>query len=434
MKIGKLKLQMVFCLAFIMIIAGSAKLKAQQIDSTWTVINSTNYSGTSLNNALNALIAQGKTKFYISDGVYNLDGNIVINQPNIIIQGQSKDNTKLVQTNASRNTIEISSDNVQVSNLNINNQAGGISVSCHNSNNVSVENCAIYGAKNNHAVVFVKDGTDDIADVENNNLNLNNIVEKNQIYSNYAGDGVFFSKQGYGTLDNNVIIGTRVAFYLSRNSEVSYNVIENSPTNGIRYAVPAYDNKIVGNTIENSNYSGISVARENTAATPTNYRANNLKIDNNTIIGARYFGIEASNLKGSEMVGNNIDSPDYNGIYALYSDALTISQNHISNSNYNLKGGKLNSWDTTYDSGIMIDYMVTNSNIDSNTIINLTNSCPFGVRIQPDPSNTYNNITNNTISGYFDNAISSKVESPFYNVIGTDNTISLIPQPTSLNK
>lgn len=49
-------------------------------------------------------------------------------------------------------------------------------------------------------------------------------------------------------------------------------------------------------------------------------------------------------------------------------------------------------------------------------------------KVQPDPSNTYNNITGNTISGYFNNAISSKLESPFYNVIASDNTISLIPQ------
>ncbi|KHD36549.1 S-layer protein [Clostridium acetobutylicum] len=427
-KMSSLKLQLLFCITFIMIIAGGGKLKAEQIDNSWTVIDSATYSGTSLNNAINTLIAQGKTKFYISDGVYNLDGSIDLNVPNISIQGQSKDNTKIIQTNTSRNTLEISADGAKISNLNINNQAGGISVSCHNSNNVSVENCEIYGAKNNHALVFVKDGTDDIADVENSKLNINNVIEKNQIYSSYSGDGVFFSKQSYGTLDSNVIIGTRVAFYLSRNSEVGYNVIENSPTNGIRYAVPAYDNKIIGNTIENSTNSGISVARENPSVTPVNYRADDLKIDNNTIIGSRYFGIEASNLKESEIAGNTIDSTDFNGVYVLYSDKLSISQNHINNSNYNLKEGEVDSWNTTYDSGIMMDYMVTNSNVYGNTIINLSNNCPYGIRVQPDPSNTYNNITGNTISGYFNNAISSKLESPFYNVISSDNTISLIPQ------
>ncbi|MBC2586855.1 S-layer protein, partial [Clostridium acetobutylicum] len=214
---------MVFTCMIFVVGLNASKLKAQQVDATWTTIDTSKCSESSLNNVINKLIGEGQRKFYILNGVYNLNGSIELNQPNVIIQGQSKECTKIVQSNPLKNSIEINSDGIQVSNLNVNNQSGGVAVSCRNSNNVNVQGCVIYGAQNDQAVVFSKDGGNDIQDVENSNLNMCNILEGNEIHSYFSDGGVLFSKQNHGTIDSNFIVGSRISFRLCRNSTVSYN-------------------------------------------------------------------------------------------------------------------------------------------------------------------------------------------------------------------
>ncbi|KHD36548.1 S-layer protein [Clostridium acetobutylicum] len=424
---------MVFTCMIFIVGLNASKLKAQQVDATWTTIDTSKCSESSLNNVINTLIGEGQRKFYILNGVYNLNGSIELNQPNVIIQGQSKECTKIVQSNPLKNSIEINSDGVQVSNLNVNNQSGGVAVSCRNSNNVNVQGCVIYGAQNDQAVVFSKDGGNDIQDVENSNLNMCNILEGNEIYSYFSDGGVLFSKQNHGTIDSNFIVGSRISFRLCRNSTVSYNKIKNSATNGIRYTVPAYSNNILGNIIRNTRSSGILVTREKPWVTPTDYRASGSKIDGNTINGSRYFGIEINNLKGAEVEGNVINNIDFNGIYILYSDSIQVVQNQIGNPNYLLVDGKTQNWDERYNSGIILDYMVSNSTLDKNIITNSMDNCPYGIRIQPDASNCKNTITNNIINGFFKNGISMRSDAPFSNIMGDGNVVNIITMPSSSN-
>ena len=190
----------------------------------------------------------------------------------------------------------------------------------------------------------------DIGLVETNDLDDNNVVDGNTIYSELSGDskdGVIFTKQKNGSVKNNIIKGSRIAFYLCRNSEVSYNTIEDSETNGIRYTVPAYDNKILYNTIVNTKASGIAVVRNNRDVTNEDYRATNLEIKNNSITNSRYFGIEISNLKNSIISDNNLNKMDFEGVYLLFADNLSIERNEILNCNLQQVNGKLWNWYTS---------------------------------------------------------------------------------------
>jgi len=409
------------------------------IDSSWVVIDTTTTAKTALDDVINQYITHGNTKFYIKDGVYNLNNSIKVNLQNVIIHGESKEKTQIIQPNVGNNNIEVTADNVQVSNLTIDNKQGEIAFVSKDSDKVTLEDCIIYGSPNNSAVAFWgKTVVNDIDAVENNNLCSNNIIQRNTIYSHLSGnlkDGLVFMKQKNGTIINNTILGNRIAFYLCRNSEVSSNTIENSDTNGIRFTVPAYDNKISNNTIDNTLASGICVVRSDSGITPSSYRASNITISNNTITNSRYFGIEISNLKDSTITNNTINQIDFDGIYLLYSDTLTVKQNKI----YDIglatatNGRKLWAWDENLNSGIFIDYSVCNSFLDYNEITNNYNNCLYGIKIQSGGLNLNNLITYNTITGDFSTGIDANTGHPEYTIIQNNLVnLNLIPAPTNL--
>ncbi|MBW9159293.1 right-handed parallel beta-helix repeat-containing protein, partial [Clostridium tagluense] len=404
------------------------------LDATWTIIDgTTDKANISLNTVINSLIMDGKTKFWIKDGVYNLNGSITINKSNIIIQGESKDNTKIIQTDSGSNSIETRNTNsVQVSELTIDNTIGKIAFLCQSSNKVELKNCIINGSLTNSAITFYgKQCANDIAAVENSDLDDSNIIDGNTVYSylpdGNVKDGIIFAKQKNGKIRNNTISGSRIAFYLSRNSEVSNNTIADSNTNGIRCTVPAYDNKISNNKIENTKASGITVDRDSKDITTKEYRATGLEISDNTINNSRYFGIEVSNLNGATIKNNKLNKIDFSGIYLLFCDYLAIDSNQIYDCGLSKLNGNLWGWPENTNSGIFADYMVTYSEIHLNEITNsneLNQDCPFGVRIQADETNHDNKVTGNTITDYFEYGTSIRTGNPVNN-IDSPNTINL---------
>lgn len=392
-------------------------LSSPPIDSSWIVIDTSATTAVSLDYIINNYIAQGKTKFYIKDGTYNLNDSIRINLKDVIVCGQSKEHTKIVQLNTGKNNIEVTADNVHVQNLTINNEHGEIAFTAKDSDYVTLEDCIIYGSPNNSAVAFWgRTGVNDIDAVNNNNLTSNNIIRGNTVHSSSTKtkDGLTFMKQKNGILENNTLIGSRIAFYLCRDSDVNSNIIKNSSSGGIRVTVPAYDNKIFNNTIDNTLESGISVVRNDSSATGITYRASNIQIISNNITNSRYFGIEIANLSNSSIYGNTISNIDFDGIYLLYADNLNVNNNIISNIGLTTNGvhSKLFGWDENLNSGIFIDYSVCNSSIDSNEITNPYNKCIHGIRMQSGGSNLQNSIINNTIAGNFSTGIDATTNSP----------------------
>jgi parallel beta-helix repeat protein len=415
-------------------VAEAYSIDINSLDSSWTIIDEAYVAGGFLNEVLDSLIASGYNKFFIRNGTYYLSDTIILTNPNVCIWGESTDNTKINQTNTAAVGIKILSDNVEIDGINLDNHIGKEAISAYDVNNVSIQNCVIFGSDANMAIAFYgKYVTNENDAVESSNLNSNNHILGNTIYSNLTGDvkdGLFFSKQINGLVKNNIIQGSRIAFYLSRNSEISNNLIENSESNGIRYGVPAYDNKIIDNTIVNTKASGILVVRNDTGITPNTYRASNLIIRNNHISKSRYFGIEISNLANSVIENNIIEESDFYGIYLLFADYLTIQNNMIKESSLDDVNGQLWGWNPVNNAGIFLDYMVTNSIFNENDISN-EDDCPYGIKIQSGGTNLYNKVTNNKITGNYDEGITANEGEP-ENTIVSGNTIKLnvkkIPQ------
>ncbi|GKX68552.1 fibronectin type III domain-containing protein [Inconstantimicrobium mannanitabidum] len=414
-------------------------LSSYTIDSSWYVISPADTATTPLDDIINQKMAEGETKFYIKNGDYYLNSSIRITSPNVIIYGESKEHTQIIQLNSGNNNIEVTGSNVEVSNLTINNKNGAAAFTSRDADYVTLQDCIIYGSCNNSAVTFWgRIGVTDLDAVENKNLSDHNVIQNNIIHSNLNSsekDGLVFLKQINGSITNNIITGNRIAFYLCRNSDVSYNSISNSDTNGIRCTVPAYDNTIMYNTIDNTLASGICVVRNDQGATPSSYRAHGFKISHNTITNSRYFGIEISNLEDDSnnpddsIDSNTISQVDFDGIYLLYSTNLKILNNKIADVGLATatNGRNIWGWNSNLNSGIFLDYLASGSIIDSNEITNNNNACLNGIKIPSNNLNQNNVITHNTIIGYFSNPIAGNINSPDYTTI-SDNLILLEPE------
>gem|GEM_PF-3014128 len=397
------------------------------LDSSWTIIDESYVDGGYLNEVIDRLIDEGSNKFYIRNGSYSLSDTIILSTPDISILGESNTNTIIRQLNPAAVGIRILSDNISVKDIYLDNQIGREGIAAYDVNNVTIQNCTIYGSNSNSAIAFYGKNVPNENDaVTNNNLCENNAIIDNIIYSNLiydSKDGIFFSKQKNGLISNNTIDGSRIAFYLSNDSKISNNVVINSESNGIRYGVPAYNNTIENNTIENTKASGIVVVRNDTGSTDNAYRASNLILRNNYITKTRYFGIEISNLKDSQIENNTIAESDFYGIYLLFADNLMVHKNTIKESNLCVINGALWSWNTADNSGIFLDYMVQNSVFSENIIENEAD-CPFGIKIQSGGTNINNQIINNVISGYYSYGISANEQMP-ENTIISGNSIYL---------
>ncbi|WP_446897090.1 fibronectin type III domain-containing protein [Clostridium sp. LBM24168] len=422
----------------------SIKLMSYAIDDTWTVIDTTSIPETeTLDKVIGDYMADGKMKFYIKNGEYILNESININKSGIIIQGESKENTKIIQNNSAINAITVTENDVEVSNLTIDSSHGRTAFSTSDSqtiNNVKLHDCIIYGSPYVFAVAFYgtpyTNDVEDNAVVESGNLAQGNIIENNEIHaelsevSNPEADGILFTKQKGGTINNNKIYGRRIAFYLSRDSKVTNNEIHDSSTNGIRCAVPALDNEISGNTIDNSKASGISLVRNN-GSVAGDYRASNIDIKGNVISNSKYFGIEINNLMNSEISGNKLSDIAFNGIYIVLSDELTVAENKIDNCSLSVSEGSDWDWDQSRNSGIFLDSDVKNSNFNNNivsqfkvdVITNKPFACPYGIKIQAGRNNLDNTILSNTIKGYFKDGI----DVPEIETVISGNSINLIP-------
>ncbi|WP_315070539.1 right-handed parallel beta-helix repeat-containing protein [uncultured Clostridium sp.] len=420
---------------------GLTNTYAYTIDSSWVIID-TNVLGTNyLNNYINNQISNsgGNIKFYIKDGTYNLSGSIIIDEPNVVIHGESNTNTKLIQTNSSTNTIKITQGNVNISNLYIDGSNGYAAVNASNHqyvHDVSLEDCIIYGSSLNSAILFSGDNT---------NISMDNSIQRNEIHAptgSIAGsdkDGIALYYQENAIIKDNTLIGSRIGLNVCEDSKVLNNIIEDSVSGGIRATIPAQNNDISYNTIKNIKDSGITVVKENSGDS-NDIRADGITITNNTIDNSQYFGIEVRNLESAIISDNKISNIYYEGIYLLYSDKLSVENNTILNCGLTSSD---NPWNSSLSSGIFLDTGVKDSNIESNTIHN-DSLCPYGIRIQPiadDHSGNTNNlnsgnyITDNIVNGNFEEGISVNKASnenttvvtaiPEVTVSVTDNSVKL---------
>ena len=387
---------------------GTINANAETVPTGFTVIDQTN-SGEYINIKINQLINDGVKNIYIKNGTYNLNNMIKINTSGVNLIGEDKNYTKLIQTQANCDSVGVhNANNTVVSNLTIDNSAyGWAGFSEGNSNNVTLKNCIVYGDDSTFAVYFAgKNYPDDISTnpvsgLENNDMDTDNKMIDNTVYSGYWGDGVSFSVQKNGLVENNTVNGTRIAFYVCRDSKVKNNTIRNSASNGIHISIPSENDVISGNIIENSKASAIKVSAETEYPIETSYYGHNINISNNTISNSRYMGIEINQLANSAIENNNIDKANNIGIYLLRADNITVRNNDITNVGYSVIDGNLWGWREDWNTGIFADYKVTNSTVDSNTLYNKDFDCYYGIRELKGNLNEMNVFTNNNIQGKF---------------------------------
>lgn len=387
---------------------GTIKVNAETIPTGFTVIDQSN-SGDYINVKINQLINDGVKNIYIKSGTYNLNNMININTSDVNLVGEDKNYTKLIQTQKNCDSIGVhNADNTVVSNLTIDNSTyGWAGFSEGNSNNVTLQDCIIHGDDSTFAVYFAgKNYPDDISvnpvsGLENSDMDSNNKMINNTVYSGYWGDGVSFSVQKNGLVENNTVNGTRIAFYVCRDSQVKNNTISNSHSNGIHVSIPSENNVISGNVIKDTKTSGIKVSAETEYPVETNYYGHNVTISNNTINNAHYMGIEINQLADSFIENNNIDKPYNVGVYLLRVDKITVRNNILTNIGYSTKDKNWSEWPIGWNTGIFADYKVTNSTIENNTLENEEFDCDFGIRELQGNLNGNNTFDNKDIIGKF---------------------------------
>lgn len=410
-------------------------VKADNNDMKRVIVNS---DGTGDYSTIQDAIQAGNKNILIKNGTYFISNTLIISDSNIDISGESKSGVKIIQTNSSADGIAIYASNVKLTNLTVDCQkynGKGTAIVEGHSNNVVVSNCIVYGSNSNFSIYFAgKDyssDTDTIKGVENGNLDSNNAVENCTVYSNNEGDGVVLALQRYGKLINNTIEGTRIAFYMCNSSVVRGNVVNNSNSQGIFVSIPAFNNIIEDNTINNCALSGIKIAAEtehtNSEIDNHTYVGTGFVIDNNRINNPAYFGMEIDELAASTVVRNKLDKCDYVGIYMLRSNNLHVVGNAItnsgygvhesSNSKYNSNASKNIKWDTNNNSAVFVDYKASNSIIGSNDINNSTSGCAHAIFANDSQIN--NQVINNI---YVDNSISGDYSGKRINV-NTDYSI-----------
>lgn len=370
-------------------------------------------------------LSAGKTNILVKNGTYKISSSILINKASTTITGESKTGVKIIQTNTSADGIVIYADNVTISNLTTDCQSSGgtgAAIVEGHSNNVTVDNCIIHGSNSGFSVYFAgADYADDastIAAVETNNLDKNNVIKNCTIDSSYDMDGVVLALQGNGKLINNIVTGTRIAFYMCNSSEVSGNTINNSASQGIFIAIPAFNNIVSNNIINNSTLSGIKVAAElehpNEAILNHTYVGTGFTISGNTINNASYFGMEIDELANSLITNNTIIKSDYVGVYILRSNNLTLTSNNIvdsgygvhekANSAYNTNISNGITWNVNDNSEIFLDYEASSNNISNNTISNSTTGSAhaiFANSARGDSTISNNTYGNNIITGAY---------------------------------
>ncbi|AAK79927.1 parallel beta-helix repeat protein [Clostridium acetobutylicum] len=403
-------------------------VKADANNSNETIVSS---DGTGDYTNIQDAISAGKKNIIIKDGTYLLSSALIIKNNNTVITGASKTGVKIIQTNTAADGVVIYADNVKVSNLTVDCQkyAGrGTAIVEGHSNNVMVSNCIVYGSNSNFSIYFAgKDYSSDedtIKAVENGDLDKNNVVKDCTVYSTNEGDGVILALQRYGKLLNNTIIGTRIAFYMCNSSQVCGNTINDSKSHGIFVSIPAFNNIIENNIINNCALSGIKVAAETEHTNPEinnhTYMGTGFTIDNNKIINPAYFGIEIDELADSTIVSNKLSKCDYVGIYMLRSNNLHVVQNCVidsgygvnepKDSNYSKNLSKNIKWDLNSNAAIFVDYNTKYIAIISNSIDNMTSGCAHAIF----ESNFDNNEAKDNF--YVDNVIRGSYGSKTTNV------------------
>ncbi|MCP4892716.1 MAG: hypothetical protein GY911_02750 [Actinomycetales bacterium] len=349
---------------------------------------------------------QGR-KTLIRAGTYLVETGITISSPDTLLRGEDRETVVLRQSDPNYDLLRVYTDNVGVSRLTLDArtheaQAAFVAADC---SNVSLEDSLILGSSAIFAVYFagpsLEEGEVTLEAVENNQLDAGNRMVGNRVETTWIGDGVSFSLQRDGLIAENEVIGTRIAFYMCRDSVCELNSVESSSSTGIYYSLPAYDNVVRDNIILDPRDSGIHIAPNDEHEILTDHRSTGLLVERNVLRGSRFMGILIEQLADSWFHDNEIEDSDFHGVYMLRSDAIELRGNSIVDAGRaGVHGDPVHEWTSSNSSTVYAEFEVGDSRIEDNVLENTAEGgSQHAVRIEAGPSTGGNFVIDNQLLG-----------------------------------
>lgn len=326
-------------------------------------------------NIIDAIEDKSK-KIFIKNGIYEVDDTILIDYPDMILNGESKDGVQIIQTNNQKDLLVVMSDNVKISNLTLdtltyNAQSAFVEAGA---NNLLLENNIIKGGENIFSVYFAgppvssegsncvdcvyKDETIDVY-LENGESNFglssNNIVLNNVISSDYDGDGISFALQKSGRFVNNSITGAMLSVYLVKDTIVIGNTINDSLQSGIYLTLPSENVYINNNEIIDPVFHGVVVKPQymEHGHKDENIFSKDIEISHNSIKalvnGVSVEGYDQEHatwgsLEEVDVMNNSIFQKDFTGVFFNNLEKSDLANNTIvfENCSKNYRGNDIN--------------------------------------------------------------------------------------------
>lgn len=343
-------------------------------------------------------------KIVLSDGTFNLAAAIVIDNDNVVLEGQGQA-TKLFLVNATNaNVITVGNGatayvNIQVRDLSIDGNKANQTTNGHGifissgAAHTTIENCRIVATYKSN----IYDEGSAHAKIRHNYLDTPGTASWN-IFNNGSGFIIHGNECIAGTsgnietqstshtsnniISNNICTGS-TANGIKGNSwqvVISGNFVSNFSVSGIISGVPC---NVTGNTVEiNNNPSGSGI--ELTSSDPQQCTANTIFIysGNTSAVTSIKITAPSTTVTGNNLQSESTGSPAHTAI-DIQADHCTVSGNAITQYQFTGSGIKLNTTDVTVSGNMVYGYakgingdnsfraVIANNHIDCTTGVSL---------------------------------------------------------------
>lgn len=275
----------------------------------------------------------GVNAFNFPPGDYYLNDKLLIDRKNVSFYGTGKEGSVHIFQNAEKDGLDVEADGFKFQKISLHVEHDDkVALTVANCNNIIVKNCVIYGNSTNFTVFFagpeVSAGSATLNAYDSDNLCMNNVFEKNIIYTKWSGDCVSFSLQYAGSLCNNIIRGGKIAIYMCKYTNVSKNIIYDSVSSGIFLSLPSHNIILESNHVYECQESGIVIKnqQEHGLFNSSDYF---VKINKNTVYDTNFHNIEMNDCFEIEITKNKLFATNNVAIYVLRSGKVGMTNNLI---------------------------------------------------------------------------------------------------------